>query len=182
MANRATGKGYENESFYENIKFNFFGIENIHVMRASLTKVIESKMKILQFSRQLVYERYFDFSMLTACDLKSSSVNAFLNGIDASNWLKHIKALLDAAWFIADAVDKGISVVVHCSDGWDRTAQVCSLAALLLDPYYRTIQGYQVFIVLLSEDPCQSLIVLIKINFLLCLYLVNFKTLPKKFA
>lgn len=43
MANRATGKGYENESFYENIKFYFFGIENIHVMRASLTKVIESK-------------------------------------------------------------------------------------------------------------------------------------------
>jgi len=22
-------------------------------------------------------------------------------------------------------VDKGVSVVVHCSDGWDRTAQVC---------------------------------------------------------
>lgn len=46
--------------------------------------------------------------------------------------------------FIANAVDKGISVVVHCSDGWDRTAQVCSLAALMLDPYYRTIKGFQV--------------------------------------
>lgn len=46
--------------------------------------------------------------------------------------------------FISNVVDKGVSVVVHCSDGWDRTAQVCSLAALMLDPYYRTIKGFQV--------------------------------------
>jgi len=43
MANRATGKGYENENFYENIKFHFLGIENIHVMRSSLLKLLESK-------------------------------------------------------------------------------------------------------------------------------------------
>lgn len=67
-----------------------------------------------------------------------------MSGIDTSGWLKHIKALLDAAWFMSQAVEEGISVVVHCSDGWDRTAQVCSLSSLLLDPYYRTIQGYQV--------------------------------------
>lgn len=43
FANRAAGKGYENEAFYENIKFHFLGVENIHVMRNSLTKIIESK-------------------------------------------------------------------------------------------------------------------------------------------
>jgi myotubularin-related protein 6/7/8 len=47
MANRATGKGYENENFYENIKFQFLGIENIHVMRNSLIKLIESELTIL---------------------------------------------------------------------------------------------------------------------------------------
>lgn len=41
MANRAAGKGYENEANYENIKFQFLGIENIHIMRTSLQKVIE---------------------------------------------------------------------------------------------------------------------------------------------
>lgn len=41
MANRAAGKGYENEANYENIKFQFLGIENIHTMRTSLQKVIE---------------------------------------------------------------------------------------------------------------------------------------------
>ena len=31
-------------------------------------------------------------------------------------------------------------VLVHCSDGWDRTPQVVALAELMLDPYYRTIE------------------------------------------
>lgn len=39
---------------------------------------------------------------------------------------------------------EGASVLVHCSDGWDRTAQVCALGALLMDPYYRTIKGFMV--------------------------------------
>jgi len=32
------------------------------------------------------------------------------------------------------------------SDGWDRTAQTCSLAQMLLDPYYRTIKGFIVLV------------------------------------
>jgi hypothetical protein len=31
-----------------------------------------------------------------------------------------------------------------CSDGWDRTTQLISVASILLDPYYRTFQGFQV--------------------------------------
>ena len=36
------------------------------------------------------------------------------------------------------------SVVVHCSDGWDRTPQLTALAMMLLDSYYRTLKGFQV--------------------------------------
>lgn len=35
-------------------------------------------------------------------------------------------------------------MVVHCSDGWDRTAQLTSLAMLMLDSHYRTLRGFQV--------------------------------------
>jgi len=38
------------------------------------------------------------------------------------------------------------SVVVHCSDGWDRTAQLTSLSLLMLDGYYRTIRGFEVLV------------------------------------
>lgn len=37
-------------------------------------------------------------------------------------------------------------MVIHCSDGWDRTSQLSALAMLLLDPYYRTIKGFEVLI------------------------------------
>ncbi|XP_071787047.1 phosphatidylinositol-3,5-bisphosphate 3-phosphatase MTMR8-like [Asterias amurensis] len=123
MVNKASGKGYENTDFYANIKFKFLGIENIHVMRNSLQKLIE------------------------VCELKNPSMEAFLSGLENSGWLRHIKAIMDTSIFISKAVsEEGISVLVHCSDGWDRTAQTCSLASLVLDSYYRTIQGFQVLI------------------------------------
>ncbi|KAE8629675.1 hypothetical protein XENTR_v10000566 [Xenopus tropicalis] len=123
MANRAAGKGYENEDNYSDIKFQFIGIENIHVMRNSLQKMLE------------------------VCELRSPSMGDFLWGLESSGWLKHIKAIIDAGIFIAKAVsEEGASVLVHCSDGWDRTAQVCSIASLLIDPYYRTIKGFMVLI------------------------------------
>lgn len=43
MANKAAGKGYENEDHYTNIKLQFIGIENIHVMRSSQQKIIDGK-------------------------------------------------------------------------------------------------------------------------------------------
>ncbi|XP_023652230.1 myotubularin-related protein 6 [Paramormyrops kingsleyae] len=123
LANRAAGKGYENEDNYSNIRFQFVGIENIHVMRASLQKLLE-----------VVGARFL-------------SMTDYLQGLESSGWLRHIKAVVDAAIFLTKAVAvEGASVLVHCSDGWDRTAQVCSLGALLMDPYYRTIKGFMVLI------------------------------------
>ncbi len=52
-------------------------------------------------------------------------MNAFLAGVEGSGWLRHLKSVLETSAFIAKSVSDGISVVVHCSDGWDRTAQTC---------------------------------------------------------
>ena len=41
MANRAAGKGYENTGFYNNVTYQFIGIQNIHIMRESLQKLVE---------------------------------------------------------------------------------------------------------------------------------------------
>lgn len=48
-------------------------------------------------------------------------MSAFLSGLENSGWLKHIRSILETAWFITRAVSNGVSVVVHCSDGWDQT-------------------------------------------------------------
>ncbi len=37
-------------------------------------------------------------------------------------------------------------MLVHCSDGWDRTSQLAGLAQLILDKHYRTIEGFEVLI------------------------------------
>lgn len=51
--------------------------------------------------------------------------NHWLSNIESTHWLEHIKCVLGGAIRIADKVENiKTSVVVHCSDGWDRTAQV----------------------------------------------------------
>nr|CAB3264057.1 myotubularin-related protein 8-like [Phallusia mammillata] len=119
VANRAQGKGYENTDVYENIKYHFLGIDNIHVMRASLNKLLE------------------------ACEDSSSSMGTWLDAINSSGWLKHVHSVLQVSSFIAQAVGvESRSVLVHCSDGWDRTAQTCALSSIMLNPHYRTIDGF----------------------------------------
>uniref|UniRef100_A0A915KWG7 phosphatidylinositol-3,5-bisphosphate 3-phosphatase n=1 Tax=Romanomermis culicivorax TaxID=13658 RepID=A0A915KWG7_ROMCU len=122
LANKAAGKGFENENNYDNMKFYFFPVENIHVMRASVQKLRE------------------------ACLDRSLTSTAFWSAIEGSGWFKHVKILLETSKFIAESILKSINVVVHCSDGWDRTAQTISLACILLDPNYRTLKGFQVLI------------------------------------
>ncbi|CAB4070520.1 MTMR6_7_8 [Lepeophtheirus salmonis] len=122
MANKAGGKGYENGKFYENIKFFFKGIDNIHKMRSSLDKLVSSIVN-------------------------TSNMNEFLGELSNSGWLKHIKAVLECAVAVVNVIVKEkSSIIIHCSDGWDRTSQACSLAGLMLDPYYRTVTGFQALI------------------------------------
>ena len=61
--------------------------------------------------------------------------------IHESKWLQHISSILYAACCSAMNLQNGDPVLVHCSDGWDRTSQVTALALLLIDPFYRTLEG-----------------------------------------
>jgi len=98
-------------------------IENIHVVRDSLNKLV------------------------TFISQTRTTDKGWLSGLESTQWLQHIRSVLLGAQLIVDVVNqKGESVVVHCSDGWDRTAQLTSLAQLQMDPYYRTIIGFEVLI------------------------------------
>ncbi|OUC48448.1 hypothetical protein D917_01191 [Trichinella nativa] len=123
IVNKAAGKGFEDERNYSHVRYHFFAVENIHAVRGSLQKMLE-----------VVWNK------------KNVSVSNFLTGLVNSGWLKHIRSLLETAVFVSETVISGTSVVIHCSDGWDRTPQIVSLSCILLDPFYRTIKGFETLI------------------------------------
>ncbi|RKP18551.1 phosphatases II [Rozella allomycis CSF55] len=68
----------------------------------------------------------------------------------AGGFLKNIQSILRPSNFIAKSIfEQGSSILVHCENGLDLTSIVVSLSKLLLDPFYRTPNG---FITLLEED------------------------------
>lgn len=69
--------------------------------------------------------------------------------LDESAWLAYQSSIIAGALQIYKSMKDGIDVVIHCSDGWDRTSQLCCLTQIMFDPYYRTIEG---FIVLIEKD------------------------------
>nr|CDQ04452.1 BMA-MTM-5, isoform h [Brugia malayi] len=71
----------------------------------------------------------------------------FLKQIDDSLWLHMVSSLLHLACAVVDLIDVQLSTVVICiEDGWDATCQLTALSELLLDPYYRTFEGFRVLI------------------------------------
>lgn len=132
MANHARGAGSENMEFYKDCKKIYLGIDNIHVMRDSLTKI--------QTALRLQDER-------PTFDVREKTDVLDELGLQRSQWLKHLGAVLQGTRQIVQNIHVHSShVLVHCSDGWDRTAQLVSLAQICLDPYFRTLEGFAVLI------------------------------------
>ncbi|RLL96626.1 hypothetical protein CFD26_101439 [Aspergillus turcosus] len=124
FAMQAVGLGSENMDNYKFATKAYLGIDNIHVMRDSLNKVVDA--------------------------LKDSDVTPLGPNRDQlarSGWLKHIAGILDGAGLIARQIGLQHShVLIHCSDGWDRTGQLSALSQICLDPYFRTMEGFMVLV------------------------------------
>lgn len=120
VANRARGGGCECPEYYPSCDIQFMNLANIHSIRKS----------------------FHGLRQLCATSAEQPNWYTLLEG---TRWLQHMSGLLRAAVVAASTVDREARpVLVHCSDGWDRTPQIVALAQLLLDPYYRTMQGFQV--------------------------------------
>jgi hypothetical protein len=123
IANMAMGGGFEvmGGSAYSGCDLEFLNIGNIHVMRNSLSEL-----------KSLLESQPYD--------------NSFLARMEASGWLLHISLILQGSVKVVEHIQQRHSCVLHCSDGWDRTSQLSSVAMLLLDPYYRTTKGLCILI------------------------------------
>ena len=138
VANTARGAGTENMEYYKDAKKTYSGIDHIHAMRESLGKVVDA---------------------LREADTVAASVSGYLPGeaqqlaildrqaLRRSGWLRHMSNIMEAVILIVRNIHVNSShVLIHCSDGWDRTSQLSALAQLCLDPYYRTMRGFQVLV------------------------------------
>lgn len=122
--NQVKGGGTENVANYRGAELSYFGIENIHVMRDSMEKLAD------------------------ACrSERGSTFTDWYSRLADSQWLAHVAQILSGARQIASAISiEALPVLVHCSDGWDRTPQLTSLAMILMDGYFRTIDGLAVIV------------------------------------
>lgn len=140
MATMAKGAGSENMEYYKDAKKVYLGVDNIHVMRDSLAKVVEA-----------LREADANAGLLQAMDptrpVPSESIFLDRHALRKSGWLRYISALLEGTVIVVRNIHINSShVLIHCSDGWDRTAQLSSLAQICLDPYFRTMKGFQILI------------------------------------
>ena len=123
IGNKVMGSGYENTDNYESTWIHFCDIENIHKMRESYLKLTE----LCSSESKLKSERWLSY-------------------LDGTDWLLHLHYIIGGMNMILSSIRSGRAVLIHCSDGWDRTSQLSALAQLVLDEYYRTIIGFEMLI------------------------------------
>ncbi|XP_058169057.1 uncharacterized protein LOC131284219 [Anopheles ziemanni] len=122
VTNRARGGGCECAEYYPSAEIQFMSLGNIHVIRKS-------------------------FHALRQLCASQADIPGWLGMLERTVWLQHLSGLLAASMVVCHAIERnGRPVLVHCSDGWDRTPQIVATAQLCLDPYYRTIDGFRVLV------------------------------------
>lgn len=83
---------------------------------------------------------------LKTLDASFGEDSKFYTALAEAKWYEYIFLILYGALDLAKNLANGTNCLVHCSDGWDRTSQLCSLGGIILDPYYRTIEGFMILI------------------------------------
>ena len=132
-ANLALGAGTELAENYQSTtiadcRVEYLGIENIHVMRKSYRALWKLCVKMMEEDDQA----------------GPAQAGQFWSDFIATQHFTHLSAIIAGAAFVASTLSAPAAptVLTHCSDGWDRTTQVTSLALLLLDAHYRTMVGF----------------------------------------
>lgn len=156
MAQHALGAGTENIDNYRGKKPNkhskeenqehddersvqqvdkiFCNIDNIHVMRDSLNKLTSILNELDKYPVSTKTNEKSPFPLLQ-------------QSLTKTQWLHRLSIILQSVDRITKSVHlNNTNVIIHCSDGWDRTSQVSALLQLCLDPYFRTMKGFMVLI------------------------------------
>ena len=133
VGNFVRGGGFENSLIYREMRLVNLDIQNIHCVREAWVQ-INGLFSLCQ-------SKNMDYALT-----QSTVESQIRNNTNSTSWLSYVSQILCGAKSIASTILNGCSLLIHCSDGWDRTAQLSALAQLLLDPYFRTFNGFQILI------------------------------------
>ncbi|CAL1134120.1 unnamed protein product, partial [Cladocopium goreaui] len=123
-ANKCNGGGFEN---YDGCRLVFGNIDNVHGVRYAWKKMGQA-----------------------VSGLSNDEVGSWFKDVANSGWYDIMGAIFQCANMVIHEIDVlKCNVLIHCSDGWDRTAQVSSVAMLCMDPHYRTLRG---LLLLIQKD------------------------------
>ena len=145
VGNMATGGGWESADEF-GAELVFLDIPNIHVVRESL----ETFRKL--FSRTVMdADGRNDLQGAITSELWVVRYNSILQLVrratSSTSWPTLVMGVVSGANQIVNAmISDHRAALVHCSDGWDRTAQLTSSSMLMMDAHFRTIQGFAVLI------------------------------------
>lgn len=119
MGNRVKGGGTEIVENYGNVKLIYCEIDNIH----AVTKAYHAMFSINRQDNKSYFKDLYD-----------------------TKWFEYIFLLLKFSSEIVTNFTKGFSILIHCSDGWDRSTQLIGLSSIMIDPFYRTGKGFAILI------------------------------------
>ena len=120
--NKIMGRGNEKVSNYiQNPEYIYCGINKVQKANDAFNKITE-----LTNDKEIMENKNF------------------LSELEDSGWVNFIMTVLRRTKEISKLVSEGNNVLIHCSDGWDRTPQLCTISQILLDPYFRTFEGFAI--------------------------------------
>lgn len=122
FGNKFKGKGFESSMHYTNCEVCFEDIPNIHAVRDAFQQMVAMAED--------------------GVGPDNKEGKNYHSAIGKSGWLNLLGDILHTANRVKKSLHKGYSVLLHCSDGWDRTSQVSALVQLLMTNHYRTLLGF----------------------------------------
>ncbi|KAI9914319.1 hypothetical protein PsorP6_007682 [Peronosclerospora sorghi] len=118
------------------------GIANIHKMSQSLDALKGARQSAKHGRTDTLVSIAFELALVSPSSVEDGDKH-YHNRLENTRWLKHVMRVLSGARRVAEVLhEDGASVLVYCSDGWDRTPQLVALAQLILDPFYRSLLGF----------------------------------------